>query len=221
MRKLVLFFGLFYYIFFSTKNYSSENKDNFDIDIIGYKEFIFLDTKTVKKLKNCFLYITTITDIQGLKEKLIEKRYGENPSITIVIIKVKDENEPENFRKDIMKFFDDFIKKNEALEEEANTEIDNRKFYFVFIYKDDINYNKSQKGMNNENILRESFYRYFDYYNVYSFTFKFYLPIKNADLGNAIYSICKSICPKKYASCPEKYVSKNCCCDCCDICNIM
>ena len=52
MRKLVLFFELFYYIFFSTKNYSSENKDNFDLDIIGYKEFICLDIKTIKKLKN-------------------------------------------------------------------------------------------------------------------------------------------------------------------------
>ena len=75
--------------------------------------------------------------------------------------------------------------------------------------------------MSNDNILEEFFRRYHNYYDVYSFTFTFYNPIKIADLGNAIYFLHKSICPGKYASCPEKYASKNCCCDCCDICNIM
>lgn len=212
MRKLVLFFELFYYIFFSTKNYSSENKDNFDLEIIGYKEAIRLDHETVDKLK-CALSYSNITDIQDLKWNLIGARYG-NPWITIVLIKVTNEEEVKKFKNDFEIFFDNFMVTNEAPQKEANTEIENRKFYFVFIYKDDINYNKSQKGMNNENILREFFSRYHGYYDVYSFTFKFYHPIKNADLGNAIYSLHKSICP-------EKYVSKNCCCDCCDICNIM
>ena len=216
MRKLVLFFELFYYIFFSTKNYSSENKDNFDLDIIGYKEFICLDIKTIKKLKNCFPNIITIKDIQGLKEKLIGKRHSENPSTTIVIIKVTNKNEVEEFKNNFMNFFDDFIKKNEALEEDVNTEVNNplsiRKFYFVFIDKDDINYNKTQKGMNNEIIPICIENRYCG--DGSSYTLNFYDPIGIADLGNAIYSIHKSICP-------EKYVSKNCCCDCCDICNIM
>lgn len=220
MRKLVLFLGLFYYIFFSTKNYSSENKDNFTIEIIGYKESILLDHETVDKLK-CTLSYSDITDIQDLKENLIEKRCG-NPWITIVLIKVTNEDEVEKFKNDFVTFFYNFIKTNEAPEKKANTEIDNRKIYFVFIDKDDINYNKSQKGMNNENIL-EVFYTLIhnNYHDVYSFTFTFYKPIKNADLGNAIYFLHKSICPGKYASCPEKYASKNCCCDCCDICNIM
>ena len=226
MRKLVLFFGLFYYILFSTKIYSSENKDNFELKIIEYKENFSLDHKTIKKLK-CGFHFSSITDIQGLKSNfqdlksnLIGPSHG-NPWITIVLIKVTNEEEVGNFKNDFMKFFNDLKDENKAPKEEGNTEINNplfirKLFYFVFIDKDDINYNKSQKGMNNENIL-EGFERhvctYPDFYP-FTFIFTFYKPIKNADLGNAIYSICKSIYP-------EKYVSKNCCCDCCDICNIM
>ena len=199
--------------FFSTKNYSSENKDNFYLKIIDYKENIPLDHETIEKLK-CGFYFSSITNIQDLKKELIEKRYG-NPRITIVLIKVTNEEEVGNFKNDFMTFFNGLIDPNKAPNTEINNPLSIRKlFYFVFIDKDDINYNKSQKGMNNENILREFFSRYHGYYDVYSFTFKFYHPIKNADLGNAIYSLHKSICP-------EKYVSKNCCCDCCDICNIM
>lgn len=212
MRKLVLFLDYFIIFFFSTKNYSSENKDNFDIDIIGYKEAIRLDHETVDKLK-CALSYSNITDIQDLKWNLIGARYG-NPWITIVLIKVTNEEEVKKFKNDFEFFFDNFMVTNEAPQKEANTEIENRKFYFVFIYKDDINYNKSQKGMSNDNILEEFFRRYHNYYDVYSFTFTFYNPIKIADLGKAIYLLHKSICP-------GKYVSKNCCCDCCDICNIM
>ena len=212
MRKLVLFLDYFIIFFFSTKNYSSENKDNFYLKIIDYKENIPLDHETIEKLK-CGFYFSSITNIQDLKKELIEKRYG-NPWITIVLIKVTNEEEVKKFKNDFEIFFDNFMVTNEAPQKEANTEIENRKFYFVFIYKDDINYNKSQKGMSNDNILEEFFRRYHNYYDVYSFTFTFYNPIKIADLGKAIYSLHKSICP-------EKYVSKNCCCDCCDICNIM
>lgn len=225
MKKLVLFFGLFYYIFFSTKNYSSENKDKFTIEIIGYNEtFDFdeetdnFDKETKKKLKCDFIY-SVVTKIEELNLALIGPGYG-NPSIKIVIIKVANKNEVEEFKNDFETFFDNFIKTNEATEKKANTEINNREFYFVFIDKNDINYDKSQKGMNNENILKEFFNKSYYCHNVYSFTFKFYHPIKNADLGNAIYSIYKS-CLEKYASCSKKYASKNCCCDCCDICNIM
>lgn len=220
MRKLVLFFGLFYYIFLVRKIYSSENKDNFTIEIIGYKEPFDFDKETEKKLKCNFIY-SFVTKIEELNLALIGPGYG-NPSIKIVIIKVTNKNEVEKFKNDFVTFFYNFIKTNEAPEKEANTEINNRKIYFVFIDKDDINYNKSQKGMNNENIL-EVFYTLIhnNYHDVYSFTFTFYKPIKNADLENAIYSLHKSICSEKYASCPKKYASKNCCCDCCDICNIM
>ena len=205
-------FELSYYIFLVRKIYSSENKDNFDLEIIDYKENISLDHETIEKLK-CGLFFSSITDIQALKSNLIEPPHS-NPWITIVLIKVTNENKVEKFKNDFEIFFNNFIVTNEAPQKEANTEIENRKFYFVFIYKDDINYNKSQKGMSNDNILEEFFRRYHNYYDVYSFTFTFYNPIKIADLGKAIYSLHKSICP-------EKYVSKNCCCDCCDICNIM
>ena len=212
MRKLVLFLDYFIIFFFSTKNYSSENKDNFYLKIIDYKENIPLDHETIEKLK-CGFYFSSITNIQDLKKELIEKRYG-NPRITIVLIKVNNEDEAVNFKNDFENFFNDLAKINEATQKEANTEIENRKFYFVFIDKNDIIYDKSQKGMNNENIFKKFFTRMHNYHDVYLFTFTFYEPIKNADLGNAIYSIHKSICS-------EKYVSKNCCCDCCDICNIM
>ena len=215
MRKLVLFLGLFYYIFFSTKNYSSENKDNFELKIIEYKENISLDYKTIEKLK-CVLHLSSITDIKDLESELKGPHYG-NPCITIVLIKVTNEEEVGNFKNDFMTFFNGLIDPNKAPNTEINNPLFIRKlFYFVFIDKDDINYNKSQKGMNNGNILKEfeiDNYTYPDFYP-FTFIFTFYQPIKNADLGNAIYSICKSIYP-------EKYVSKNCCCDCCDICNIM
>lgn len=226
MRKLVLFLGLFYYIFFSTKNYSSENKDNFELKIIDYKENIPFDPETIEKLK-CDFHFSSITDIQNLKSNFQDLKsnfkgpHHGNPCITIVLIKVTNDEEVGNFRNDFMKFFKGLIDPNKAPKEEGNTEINNplfirKLFYFVFIDKDDINYNKLQKGMNNENILEE-FARdvctYPDFYP-FIFIFTFYKPIKNSDLGNAIYSICKSIYP-------EKYVSKNCCCDCCDICNIM
>lgn len=225
MRKLVLFLDYFIIFFFSTKNYSSGNKDKFTMEIIGYNEpFDFdketdnFDKETKKKLKCDFIY-SVVTEIEELELALIGPGYG-NPSIKIVIIKVTNEEEAEKFWKDFETFFDDFINKNEAPEKKANTEINNREFYFVFIDKNDISYDKSPKGMNNENILKEFFNRRHDYNNVYLFTFTFYEPIKNADLGNAIYSIYKS-CLEKYASCPKQYASKNCCCDCCDICNIM
>ena len=215
MRKLVLFLGLFYYIFFSTKNYSSENKDNFGLKIIDYKENISLDYETIEKLK-CGFHFSSITDIQDLKSELKGPHHG-NPWITIVLIKVTNEEEVGNFKNDFMTFFNGLIDPNKAPNTEINNPLFIRKlFYFVFIDKDDINYNKSQKGMNNGNILKEfeiDNYTYPDFYP-FTFIFTFYQPIKNADLGNAIYSICKSIYP-------EKYISKNCCCDCCDICNIM
>lgn len=171
----------YFIIFFLVRKiYSSENKDNFDINIIGYNEHFYLDLEIVKKLK-CGLSCSSITDFQDLKEELIGKRYG-NPRITIVLIKVKNEDEVEKFTNDFLKNFYGFAKTNEAHKKEANTEIENQKFYFVFIGKDDIIYNKSQKGMNNENILKEFFNRRHDYHNVYSFTFTFYKPIKNADL---------------------------------------
>lgn len=226
MRKLVLFLDYFIIFFFSTKNYSSENKDNFGLEIIDYKENIPLDHKTIEKLK-CGFHFSSITDIQGLKSNFQDLKSNligpshSNPWITIVLIKVTNEEEVGNFKNDFMKFFNGLIDSNKAPKEEGNTEINNplfirKLFYFVFIDKDDINYNKLQKGMNNENILEE-FERivctYPDFYP-FTFTFTFYKPIKNADLGNAIYSIYKSICHQKYAS-------KNCCCDCCDICDIM
>lgn len=165
MRKLVLFFELFYYIFFSTKIYSSENKDNFDIDIIGYKEFISLDHETVEKLK-CGHSFSSIKGIQDLKTRLIGQRYG-NPRITIVIIKVTNKNEVEKLKNEFETFFDNFIKTNEAPKKEANTEIENRNFYFVFIDMNDKNYNKLQKGMNNENILKKFFTMMHNYHDVY------------------------------------------------------
>ena len=209
MRKLVLFFELFYYIFFSTKNYSSENKDNFGLKIIDYKENISLDYETIEKLK-CGFHFSSITDIKELKEELKGPHYG-NPCITIVLIKVTNEEEVGNFKNDFMTFFNGLIDPNKAPNTEINNPLFIRKlFYFVFIDKDDINYNKSQKGMNNENILECIYRESCNYPNVYPCTFTFYKPIKNADLENAIYLLC-----------PEKYVSENCCCDCCDICNIM
>ena len=132
--------------------------------------------------------------------------------ITIVLIKVTNENEVEKFTNDFENFFNDLAKTNEAPKKEENTEIENRKFYFVFIAENDINYTKSLNGMNNENILKCFYSEQRD--AGYSYTFTFYKPIKIADLGKAIYLICKSIYP-------EKYISKNCCCNCCDICNIM
>ena len=212
MRKLVLCLNYLIIFFLVRKIYSSENKDNFDLEIIDYKENISLDHETIEKLK-CGFHFSSITDIQALKSNLIEPSHS-NPWITIVLIKVTNEEEVKKFKDDFEIFFNNFIVINEAPQKQANTEIENRKFYFVFIYKDDINYNKSQKGMSNDNILEKFFRRYHNYYDVYSFTFTFYNPIKIADLGKAIYSLHKSICP-------EKYVSKNCCCDCCDICNIM
>lgn len=171
----------YFIIFFLVrKNYSSGNKDNLDLNIISYKEPISLDNETIEKIK-CSLKNSSITDIKELKEELIGPRHG-NPWITIVLIKVTNENEVENFTNDFTKFFNDLAKINEAPQKEANTEIENRKFYFVFIGKDDIIYNKSQKGMNNENILEASGTWNYNNYDGYSFTFKFCHPIKNADL---------------------------------------
>ena len=132
MRKLVLFFELFYYIFFSTKNYSSENKDNFGLKIIDYKENISLDYETIEKLK-CGFHFSSITDIQDLKSELKGPHHG-NPWITIVLIKVTNEEEVGNFKNDFMTFFNGLIDPNKAPNTEINNPLFIRKlFYFVFI----------------------------------------------------------------------------------------
>lgn len=67
MRKLVLFLNYFIIFFLVRKIYSSGNKDNFDIDIIEYKNCITFDTETwgklINKLKCGSLSILSITAI--------------------------------------------------------------------------------------------------------------------------------------------------------------
>ena len=112
MRKLVLCLNYLIIFFLVRKIYSSENKDNFDLEIIDYKENISLDHETIEKLK-CGFHFSSITDIQALKSNLIEPSHS-NPWITIVLIKVTNEEEVKKFKDDFEIFFNNFIVINEA-----------------------------------------------------------------------------------------------------------